>query len=457
VAKEKSRLSRILDPLDALSDAWISRVRTPRRRAAVGAFALIAVAALLWARHGTLRARVVAGACLLLPIAVALVARQLERRSWRSPAGVIRRVVGKVDAEGAARAMRALTLLHENGDGAKGAATGTSSELAELHVARAVAALPVDRVADAANTLGRRLAVVSLVLGASAIGFFALNAWRVFEGLDVLAAASGVAPLDVVWFEDLEVTARPPDYLHEEERRAPAYGEFAAARGTLLTVSGVVAHAGRTVALSDGASEVPFVDDGKGRVVARWPLGDSVSLRVVVRFGEVVIREPESTRVHSIADELPTVILEGAPRKVILATATDDGTIPIRYEAHDDHGLREVELVLRAGVQEERRVLARLDGETRFDRGGYILRESDPFIKKSHAPIEVTVEAKDNDPVTGPKWGTSAPIVVVPPDVGEPEAARLAALRKLRDVYVDTLASRMTHDVPKAAAEQPPS
>jgi hypothetical protein len=397
-----------------------------------------------------MRARAVAGACLLLPIIVVVVLRRLERRAWNSPSGLIRRVVSKVDAEGAARAMRALTLL----DPRSATATGTSVELAELHVARAVAALPVDQVADAAESLGRRLAIVGLVLGVSALGLFAVNAWRVFEGLDVLAAVSGAAPLDVVWFEDLEITARPPDYLHQEERKAPAYSEFAAPRGTLLTVSGAVAHAGRPVALSDGASEVPFVDDGKGRVVARWPLGESVNLRVVVRFGEVLIREPESTRVHSIADELPTVILEGAPRKIILATAEDDGTIPIRYEAQDDHGLREVELVLRAGVQEERRVLARLDGETRFDRGGHILRESDAFIKKSHAPVEVTVEAKDNDPVTGPKWGTSAPIVIVPPDVGEPEATRLAALRKLRDAYVDILAFRMSHEVPKVQAQR---
>jgi hypothetical protein len=168
----------------------------------------------------------------------------------------------------------------------------------------------------------------------------------------------------------------------------------------------------------------------------------------------VVIREPEVTHIRSIADEPPTVVLEGAPRKVMLATAEGEGTIPIRYEAEDDHGLREVHLVLRSGVREERRVLSRLDGETRFDRGGYVLRERDAFIKKSHAPVEVTVEAKDNDPITGPKWGASAAIAIVPPDVGEPEATRLDALRKLRDAYVDLLAFRMSHDVPKEAAER---
>src|ERR1019366_8876146 len=63
-------------------------------------------------------------------------------------------------------------------------------------------------------------------------------------------------------------------------------------------------------------------------------------------------------------------------------------------------------------------------------------------------PVEVTVEAKDDDPLTGPKWGASAAIVVVPPEVGEPEARRMDALRGLRDALVDALAWRLDNDVP---------
>jgi hypothetical protein len=451
VPHEPYRLRRLRAPLAALEGAWTSRVTAPRRHAALGAFALIAVAALLWARHGTVRARLVAAACLLLPTILAIVYRRLEARARSTPSGLIRSVVLRVDADRAGRALRAFTLLEPEAALSGGA---TSRELAELHVARAVDALPTEKVALAATSVGRRLGVVAIVFGLSAAAIFATDPWRVFEGLDVLAAMHGVAPLQMVWFEDLEITARPPDYLHEQVSQALAYSEFAAPRGTLLTVSGTTAHTGRAVALSDGTSEIPFVDDGRGHVVARWPLAESVDLRVVVRFGDVVIREPETTRVSSIADEPPTVLLEGAPKKVMLAKAEDDGTIPIRYEAQDDHGLREVHLVLRSGVEEERRVLARLDGETRFDRGGYVLRSNDPFIKSSHAPVEVTVEAKDNDPITGPKWGASASIVVVPPEVGEPQAARLDALRKLRDAYVDALASRIARDVPKSDTER---
>src|SRR4029079_13121374 len=130
--------------------------------------------------------------------------------------------------------------------------------------------------------------------------------------------------------------------------------------------------------------EVPFVDDGTGQVVARWPLAETVSLRIVARFGEVVVPEPSSTPIESIPDRAPDVALEGAPKRIVLAGEEDASEIPIHYEATDDHGLREVHLVLRAAAREERRVLARLDGETKSDRGGYNLRANDAFIKKSH-------------------------------------------------------------------------
>ena len=176
------------------------------------------------------------------------------------------------------------------------------------------------------------------------------------------------------------------------------------------------------------------------------------TLRIVARFGDVVIREPEVLFLESIPDAAPVVTLEGAPRQVLLVEQSED--IPVRYEATDDHGLREVHLVLRSGVREERRVLARLDGETKSDKGGQVLKLRDPFVRKSHAPVEVTVEAKDNDPLTGPKWGASPAITLIPPDVGEPEARRLGALRKLRDALVDSLAWLIQNEVPAKAADR---
>ncbi len=371
-----------------------------------------------------------------------------RKKRWRDSAWVVRTVAGPVDSEKAERALRALTLVDEKGNARS---PGTSSELARVHVQRSLDALPADRIAFAARRHGARLSTVAIVLALGALGIFVWNPWGTFEGADVLFARHDIAPLAMRWIGDTQLDARPPDYLHEEAREEAPYNPVALPRGTLLTFRGVASHSGRRLALTDGVSEVPFVDDGNGKVVARWPLAETVALKIVARFGDVVIEEPDATSVKSIADDAPVVTLEGAPRQVVLAPPNggdDVSEIPIRYEATDDHGLREVHLVLRAGGREERRVLAHLDGDTRSDRGGHVLRANDPFVKRSHGAIEVSVEAKDNDPITGPKWGKSEAIILVPPEVGEPNARRIDALKKLLDQLVDTLAWRIGHDIP---------
>ena len=437
----------IPEPLRVLRDAWLSAVRGPRIRAIVALACLATTIAMLVARIGTTPARLGALAIVLATAAAVVAMHVLEARIFRDPARTIDRVAGGVEPELAGRAIRALSLLHA--EGAPGAGQGTSSELAHLHVTRTLAALPRRGVVKSAQRLGFVLGVIALGLAAINVAACATAPWGVVEGFDVLVAQKGVAPIGMAWLSEPQVRARPPDYLHQEERRVIAYEDVALPRGTLLTFRGTPVHSGRRLLLTDGSAEVPFVDDGTGQVVARWPLAETVSLRIVARFGEVTIPESQETAIESIADRAPEVALEGAPKRIVLAGEEDASEIPIHYEATDDHGLREVHLVMRAGAREERRVLARLDGETKSDRGGYNLRASDPFIKKSHAPIEIRVEAKDNDPITGPKWGASDAITVVPPDVGEPEARRLAALVRLREALVDALAWRLGHPVPK--------
>ena len=80
------------------------------------------------------------------------------------------------------------------------------------------------------------------------------------------------------------------------------------------------------------------------------------------------------------------------------------------------------------------------------------MRASDRFFKRAFAPVEVTVEARDNDPLRGPKWGKSAAITVIPPIVGEPEALRYEALARARDAFVDLLAFRIENEIGRRPA-----
>jgi hypothetical protein len=399
--------------------------------------ALVALFAVLVARRGTEAARLGAVAAMA---GAALAAAIWQLRELRRTSDARRFLGGpmrRLDPARADRVLRALSLLDDP-------AGLTSIELAQLHVERAIAQLPAQDLAERAARVATRLLRAAIVLFAIALGVGIAYAPAVLEGADVLVASRGVAPVAMTWLEAVDVSARPPEYLHQPEMHQFALQSILLPRGTAITMRGVPVRAGRRLLLSDGTQEIPFVDDGSGAVVARWTLTQSCSLRVVARFGEVVVPAPESLEVQSIDDERPVVRLEGAPREVKLIEADED--IPIRFEAEDDHGLREVQLVLRSGAREERRQLAHLDGETRSFRSGSVLKLRDAFLKKSHVPVSVTVEAKDNDPLTGPKWGSSPAITIVPPDVGEPEARRLAALRALRDALVDTLAVRLDRE-----------
>ncbi|MCL2726430.1 MAG: DUF4175 domain-containing protein [Polyangiaceae bacterium] len=441
-------------PLANLRDAWMAIVRPPQKRAEIALVCLAIMIALLVARTGTMAWRLLAFVLLLLSVATVFALRLREAHVFRDPVRTILRVAGRADREAADRAIRALSLLTPAN------VQGASAELGELHVRRTLAALPKDGVSREALRVSRIFAVAALFLATASAASCASRPWAAVEGFDVLISRGGVAPFGMAWLVEPEIIARPPDYLHEAERTVIPYDEMLLPRGTLITMRGRPVHVGRLLLLTDGDVEVPFVDDGSGHVVARWPLAESAKLRVIARFGDVIIPEPDVTNIESLADRPPTVILEGAPRRIVLGADKAAGSaeqadeIPIHYDVTDDHGLREVHLVLRAGPREERRVLASLDGEVKADRGGYTLRTTDPFIKKSHAPIEIRVEAKDNDPITGPKWGVSEAITVVPPDVGEPEARRLDALRAVRGALVDALAFRVSHAVPQGTKER---
>jgi hypothetical protein len=327
-----------------------------------------------------------------------------------------------------------------------------SSELADHHLKRLLGRASTDRIAERAAEIARIWSTAGLVLAGVSLAAVVIDPFRVVEGLDVLAASDGRAPLRLTWLDDFDMVAKAPEYLHRSDEAIVPFESASLPRGATVTVRGRPIHAGRALVLTDGHAEVPFVDDGSSGVVARWTVGDSSRLFVAARFGSVLVPQIDEQPIESIPDLAPTVIVEGAPRTIKLIEEPD---VSIHYEASDDHGLREVDLVLRSGTKEERRGLSRPQADAKLDRGGYELRSKDPFIRRASGPIEVTVEARDNDPIAGPKWGKSAPLILVPPDIGEPEALRYEGLVRARDAMTDLLADRLLQKAPaKATAKE---
>lgn len=419
-----------------LHRVWEDEVRPSARRALVALTAFVVFGAAHLARVGSSAARAAAAAA-LAALLVGLVARTVvRRRRERDVRRVVRGTIGRVDPELGAATIRALALV----DRTRADDRAGSPALADLHLRRLLGRAPEDRIAGRAARAGSLWSSAGFALAAGCGLVAALTPVRIVEGLDVLAARRGAAPLDLAWVEAVEMAVVPPEYLHEAGSELLPFSRTSAPRGSVITVRGRPLHEGRALVLTDGKSEEPFVDDGSGALVARWTLGDKTSLHVAARFGAVRIAQADEQPIVSIPDELPTVRVEKAPRTVRIL---EEPSLAIHYEAVDDHGLREVDLVLRSGTHEERRVLSRPQADARIDRGGYEIRANDLFFKKTFAPVEVTVEARDNDVVSGPKWGKSAAILVILPQVGEPEALRYQALLKARDAVTDLLAFRL--------------
>ncbi|HEX4628854.1 MAG TPA: DUF4175 family protein, partial [Gemmatimonadales bacterium] len=331
--------SPVTEPLHQLADAWVSVTRAPRRRAALAVAALACAAALLLARGGTLRARLGAGGAACVSVILAVGWEVMGRRRLHEPTRVLGGPARQVDPVRVDRALRALSLVGPSGEILDG---GTSTDLARLHVARALSDIPSGQIMERGAQRAARVSAAAALVGLCLAGVIVTHPWSLLEGADVMFARHGVAPVAMQWLDGIGLTARPPEYLHEGEVHEITMTALALPFGTAITLGGQPLHPGRRLLLSDGSSEVPFVEDGAGGVVARWVLAQSTSLRVVARFGGVVIAQSDTLDIASIADEAPVVRLDGAPRRFRLVDETED--IALKYEASDDHGLREVQM-----------------------------------------------------------------------------------------------------------------
>jgi hypothetical protein len=351
------------------------------------------------------------------------------QRDWRDGERTLRRILVPTDRALGERALRALrTIDRAAADPAVG-----DSDLARLHFERLIGRASVDAVEGAALRYAHLWR--GLGLGALLVALFVvfLSPLRLVEGLDVLGAYEGRAPVELSYLRYPRVTAQPPSYTRASERTLVLGASVALPKGTVITVRGMPRHEERALVVTDGTSDVPFVSDGAGGLVARYSVEGTTTIRIGARFGSVLIEEEDALRVHAIVDTVPAVVLDEAPKKIRLAEVE---RIALRWSAKDDYGLREVALVLRSGAHEDRRVLGKFDGESARERGGYSLSARDPFLRRAFLPVSLTVEARDNDPIDGSKWGRSEAIVVLPPTVGQPEGERYRALATIRDEVI---------------------
>lgn len=384
------------------------------------------------ARLGTPLAR--SGALLgcAMGVALALGLWVLRRRRTPDASGLVRQVISPTDAALGHKALRAAQLVERLAE----EGSPVSRELARHHLDRVVSGASIERVQRAAARRARIYRVLGVALAVFVGALGALRFRELCEGFDVLLTRGTQAPVPMLWTERLRIVAQPPAYLRIPPRRLLSGATSMLPKGTSLTLRARPLFDDRKLVVTDGEHEVPFVSDGEGGVVAHYDIVDDAELVVAARFGEVLIVEPERLHVIALSDEAPRVVLEDAPKTLRLSELE---RLELRWRASDDHGLTQVDLVLRSGTREERRTLGTYDDETSNLQGGHVLLSTDTFLRSLYLPASVSIEAKDNDPVGGSKWGKSLAFEILPSAVGESDAARYLALVRARDRFVDAL------------------
>jgi Domain of unknown function (DUF4175) len=433
---EIGMLPDVLPGLERLVATHRAALGGAASRVLFAAAALALVVTGFIARTGTLGARVAAGLALAAFTLGCLLLYRRSRARYASEGAIIRNVLLPARPDVGARVLRALALSQR----VQSEPGGESPVLARHHYERLVDGFGILPVQQAASVRAKRLRIGFWAIALVVVGVLFVAPMHLFEGLNVLFARKGQAPIDVSWLESPSLRSQPPAYLGLSATEVMMDSTNVLPEGSVVSVRGTPRFSGRRLVLTDGKSEVAFADDGAGAVVAHWAVADSAVLRVAARFGDVLVFESSAVEVHSQEDLPPAVQLADAPRDFDLATLQ---RLELRWSASDDHALSEVSLVLRSGGREERRPLEHFASDQANGSGGHVLYPTDPFLQRVFLPVSVRVEARDNDSRQGSKWGVSEAFTLRPTVPGAPEALRHAALTQMRDELVRFLGKQI--------------
>lgn len=241
---------------------------------------------------------------------------------------------------------------------------------------------------------------------------------------------------------DLRIALRYPDYLGRKPRQLEGLsGGLVAPLGTSVVVEGtsLLSDAtGGSILLPD-QSRTPLVRGEDGLMRGQFVVGMPGEFRLTLMDKKTAVEGPPYAL--SVEPDLaPTIRLL---RPTGSTEVDENGELSLEIEAEDDHALGRIDIVLRVGAGlEVRRTLVELDGQKRE------LRTEAHFSPESvrlgdATSVELTLEAFDNDTITGPKYGRSVPLSV---KILTPQGRHVTVLAdqsEVLDALVDLLALRL--------------
>lgn len=428
----------LLERTFGIARAFRRPLRFPRRLFWITILLLSFLGFTLLARFGVSWARVTAGLGLGLTLVLTFVFSRRARKRWQDSLRSLFLSLRLWDEERARQAVRALRTYRRLESSPDPAKTRESRDLARVHVNRVLDAIPIVEIEKMSQRLRRRRLWLVVPILFTSLLFVWLRPLLLLEGIDVLFARKGVGPFPIAYVSDLRVTAELPAYLDGAgKKRALASEVVAVPQGSEVEVRVIPRVTGRKLVLTDGMKEVPLVSDGQGGLVARWSATDAAMLRVATRLGEVLLYDGNATLLAPLEDKAPKVRLAGAPARKQLEEVEE---VLLEYLAMDDHGITQVDLVIQSGQRVVREELARLDGQKTIYQGVHRLPPDHEILLRAFLPIRVTIEARDGNTATGPNWGASEAIVLLPKPLGQEVADRHRSLRDFRRALTQYLA-----------------
>ncbi len=331
---------------------------------------------------------------------------------------------------------------------------GASTSLVRAHVLGVEARLarvPPSRVVSTAWLKHPTVSAGSLacVIAAALVAFVdraSAGAWALVHPDARTAAGAPVASV----FTDASVRLEFPTYLHRAPEVHAAGTRLEVPLGTSVELHGRVPLDARQVRLLLGQGEVALRRDGEGWM-GRFLARADGPLRVEVRIADGPWVSDATTRaLRVILDEGPRVTLVSPDDDRILEP---DALLDLTFDVQDDVGIAAVEVVVRGpdGAEHRSPVEPVTEGQ-RTVTGMHTLTLQDVGARPGDR-IEVRVEARDGDDVSGPHVGRSATRTITIASESTRRAQAIASAEALLGRALDALADRLETTPPDAEAE----
>jgi len=229
------------------------------------------------------------------------------------------------------------------------------------------------------------------------------RAWR-----SPVAEGDRAEALPPLW-SDVSVTLNYPDYMMRQPLVLDGIsGDITAPRGTEVLLRARADRTVKTARLLMPSGEVAMQVASGRALTATFTINDSGRYRVA-------LTTPSGDDVTEDPGHLLTVEPDNAPGVELVdpdgdKTVLPTDKIPLTWKTRDDYGITELTLVvrnLRKGGEPERRPLPSPKDQPKEASGRFTLDVSKLAVRPGDRVI-ISVEARDNDTVSGPKTGQSA-------------------------------------------------